>query len=107
MATAEQILEVLVGKKVFTGRQWVSYDETDTPLVDAGGVLWKGVHGALLWGALFLPAAVPLPDAGGGGGGRHHQVESAQSSRHMLLLQQAHEEDEILLALLHVVIQEM
>lgn len=31
------------------GRQWRVYDAGGTEITDSGGVLWKGVHGALLW----------------------------------------------------------
>ena len=50
MATEQDILEVLTGKKIFDGRTWRVYDQTDTEIASAGGVLWRGVHGALLWG---------------------------------------------------------
>ena len=55
MATEEQILEVLTGKKVFDGNTWRVYDATDTEIADASGVIWHGgVHGALLWGRQLL-----------------------------------------------------
>lgn len=47
--TAAAVLEILVGEKRFDGGKWVSYDAGGTPLVDTGGVLWRGLHGALLW----------------------------------------------------------
>ena len=49
MATEDTILAVLTGRKQFDGRQWRVYDASGTELTDSGGVLWKGVHGALLW----------------------------------------------------------
>lgn len=49
MATEDTILAVLTGRKQFDGRQWRVYDSGGTELTDSGGVLWKGVHGALLW----------------------------------------------------------
>ncbi len=49
MATEADILAVLTGRKQFDGRQWRVYDSGGTELADSGGVLWKGVHGALLW----------------------------------------------------------
>ena len=49
MATEDTILAVLSGRKQFDGRQWRVYDAGGTELTDSGGVLWKGVHGALLW----------------------------------------------------------
>ncbi len=49
MATEADILAVLTGRKQFDGRQWRVYDSGGTEIADAGGVLWKGVHGALLW----------------------------------------------------------
>ena len=49
MATEDTILAVLSGRKQFDGRQWRVYDSGGTELADPGGVLWKGVHGALLW----------------------------------------------------------
>lgn len=62
MSTEAQILAILTGRKVFDGRQWRVYDALGAELVDAGGVLWRGVHGALLWNANQQPAAI---DAGG------------------------------------------
>ena len=49
MATEADVLAVLTGRKQFDGRQWRVYDSGGTELADPGGVLWKGVHGALLW----------------------------------------------------------
>lgn len=49
MAIEADILAVLTGRKQFDGRQWRVYDSGGTEIADAGGVLWKGVHGALLW----------------------------------------------------------
>jgi len=49
MATEDTILAVLSGRKQFDGRQWRVYDSGGTELADSGGVLWQGVHGALLW----------------------------------------------------------
>lgn len=49
MATEAQVLEILVGKKVFDGRTWRVYDAGGVELADPGGVLWRGNHGALLW----------------------------------------------------------
>jgi hypothetical protein len=49
MVTEDTILAVLSGRKQFDGRQWRVYDSGGTELADSGGVLWKGVHGALLW----------------------------------------------------------
>jgi hypothetical protein len=49
MATEADILAVLTGRKQFDGRQWRVYDSGGTEIADSGGVLWKGVHGALLW----------------------------------------------------------
>lgn len=49
MATEDTILAILTGRKEFDGRVWHVYDASDAELVDAGGVLWRGVHGALLW----------------------------------------------------------
>lgn len=48
--TLEQIFEVLVGAKVFdqSSRQWRVYDSSGVELT-SGPVLWRGVHGALLW----------------------------------------------------------
>jgi hypothetical protein len=51
MSTEAQILALLTGRKVFDGRQWRVYDSGGTELADPGGVLWRGVHGALLWNA--------------------------------------------------------
>ena len=53
--TEEMILQILTGKKIFNGIGWSVYDDTDTLLTDAGGVIWHGgVHGALLWGRQLL-----------------------------------------------------
>ena len=49
MATAEDIAEVLRGKKVFDGRKWRVYDADGVELASAEGVLWRGNPGALLW----------------------------------------------------------
>ena len=49
MTIEDTILAVLSGRKQFDGRQWRVYDSGGTELADSGGVLWKGVHGALLW----------------------------------------------------------
>lgn len=49
MAVEDDILAVLTGRKQFDGRQWRVYDPGGTEIADPGGVLWKGVHGALLW----------------------------------------------------------
>lgn len=51
MATTAQVLALLTGAKVFDGALWRVYDAGGTELADPGGVLWRGVHGALLWGA--------------------------------------------------------
>ena len=50
MATEAEILAVLTGQKVFDGRQWRVYDAGGAEIT-TGGVLWRGVHGALLWNA--------------------------------------------------------
>ncbi len=63
MATLDQVLAILTGAKVFTGRQWRVYDANGAELADPGGVLWRGVHGALLWNANWRAAiAQPLGD---------------------------------------------
>jgi hypothetical protein len=49
MTTEAQILAILKGRKEFVGRTWKVYDSGNVELVDTGGVLWRGVHGALLW----------------------------------------------------------
>lgn len=58
MATEADILAVLTGRKQFDGRVWRVYDASSTEIADPGGVLWKGVHGALLWNA-NLPTTAP------------------------------------------------
>lgn len=58
MATTAQVLALLTGAKVFDGGVWRVYDAGGTELADPGGVLWRGVHGALLWGAAQGAAAV-------------------------------------------------
>ena len=55
MATEADILAVLTGRKQFDGRQWRVYDSGGTEIADAGGVLWKGVHVALLWNVNSTP----------------------------------------------------
>ena len=49
MATEADILAVLTGRKQFDGRRWRVYNASNVEIADSGGVLWKGVHGALLW----------------------------------------------------------
>lgn len=49
MATEAQILAVLTGAKVFDGNTWRVFDAGGTEIADSGGVLWRGVNGALLW----------------------------------------------------------
>lgn len=49
MTTEAQILALLTGQKVFDGRTWRVYGTGGGELADSGGVLWRGVHGALLW----------------------------------------------------------
>lgn len=65
MATEAEILALLTGRKVFDGRQWRVYDSGGVEIADPGGVLWKGVHGALLWNAALSQLN---RDAGDGGG---------------------------------------
>lgn len=69
MATEAEILAVLTGRKVFDGRQWRVYDAYGTEIT-TGGVLWRGVHGALLWNASRTVAT------GGGQSdfGRRHRI---------------------------------
>ncbi len=54
----DDILAVLRAKKVFdaNARTWRAYDETDTELTN-GSALWRGVHGAILWGREMAGAA--------------------------------------------------
>lgn len=66
MATEAEVLALLTGKKVFDGRQWRVYDSGGVELADPGGVLWRGVHGALLWNAVLQAVA----SGGAGGWGR-------------------------------------
>jgi hypothetical protein len=47
MATTAEILALLTGRKVFDGHKWRVYDAGGTEIADPGGVLWRGVHGAL------------------------------------------------------------
>lgn len=61
MATTAQVLALLTGAKVFDGAVWRVYDAGGSELADPGGVLWRGVHGALLWVAAQGAAAVPPP----------------------------------------------
>lgn len=65
MATTSEILAVLTGRKVFDGRQWRVYDGDGVELTADGGVLWRGVHGALLWNASRTVATTGSgPDSG-------------------------------------------
>lgn len=73
MTIAEQILALLTGKKVFDGAVWHVFDQHGIELTDVNGVLWRGVHGALLWnvnalaqetantGATAIPWGSPKP----------------------------------------------
>jgi hypothetical protein len=54
MTTETEILAVLTGRKQFVDRVWRVYDPGGTEIADSGGVLWKGVHGALLWNVNLL-----------------------------------------------------
>lgn len=49
MATPAQILEVLTARKEFDGTTWRVFADDGTELTDPGGVLWRGLHGSLLW----------------------------------------------------------
>jgi hypothetical protein len=51
-----QVLALLTGTKIFDGRTWRVYDQDGNELADPGGVLWRGVHGALLWNQSVLDA---------------------------------------------------
>lgn len=51
MAAEQQILALLTGRKVFDGVKWHVFDADGNELADPAGVLWRGVHGALLWNA--------------------------------------------------------
>ena len=59
MATTAEILSVLTGKKVFDGHKWRVYDPGGGELADLGGVLWRGMHGALLWNAAIQADPAP------------------------------------------------
>ena len=48
MATEAEVLAILRGRKEFVDRTWKVYDGGGAEIVDPGGVLWRGVHGALL-----------------------------------------------------------
>lgn len=50
--TLDQILAILTGRKEYdaaTGA-WRVYDANGNELTAPSGALWRGVHGALLWG---------------------------------------------------------
>lgn len=49
MATPAQILEVLTARKEFDGTTWRVLAGDGTELADPGGVLWRGLHGSMLW----------------------------------------------------------
>lgn len=112
MATADQVLALLTGAKVFDGATWRVHDAGGVELADPGGVLWRGVHGALLWGAVWQPAAAfpatPVALGGGGGGGIWSQPVQRYSAhgthdRQIEVPISAHaaeDEDEIVMAIL-------
>lgn len=66
MSQLDQILDVLTGEKRFDGAKWVSYDAAGAPLTDAGGVLWRGLHGWLLYNEA-IGQAEDVSVYGGGG----------------------------------------
>lgn len=70
MATTAQVLALLTGAKVFDGGVWRVYDAGGAELADPGGVLWRGVHGALLWGAAFVAAGGVNTDTSQGVAGK-------------------------------------
>ena len=95
MATPEQILAVLTGKKVFAGGSWRVYAADGSELADSGGVLWRGVHGALLWAALALTGTpvdqIPIEPP---------RYYSAALDMVQALRRQQLEEDEVILAVI-------
>lgn len=50
MAALDQILAILMGRKVYdsTTKLWRIYDQYGTELADPGGILLRGLHGWLL-----------------------------------------------------------
>ena len=63
MTTEAEVLEVLLGQKVFDGRLWHVYDAGGTELTTLDGAQWHGgTHGAILWGQ-------PASTFGAGGAG--------------------------------------
>lgn len=90
MSQLDQILAVLQGEKRFDGAKWVSHDAAGTPLVDLGGVLWRGLHGWLLQKSnVFEQAPVVEPGFAGGMTWRPYKRRPRE------------EEEALLLAVLH------
>lgn len=94
MSTESQILALLTGRKVFDGRQWRVYDSGGTELADPGGVLWRGVHGALLWNAALVQTDDQPGQVYGGRRRRVDDLDAEDVRRHweLLELRQASEE---------------
>ncbi len=67
MATLDQVLAILMGRKVYdaTTKLWRVYDADGNELADPSGILLRGLHGWLLQQATML-ATVPAPTTGGG-----------------------------------------
>lgn len=64
MSQLDQILAVLTGEKRFDGAKWVAYDAANAPLTDAGGALWRGLHGWLLSVSALNVQPDAVPDGG-------------------------------------------
>lgn len=94
MATEQQVLEILLGQKVRSGNTWRVYDAGGAELADASGVLFKGVMGALLWGAMVNPFAPSVEPS---------SYYTVGKEAHM---RQLREEDETLLAILQMFVME-
>lgn len=89
MGDQEQILALLLARKVFDGRSWRAYDAAGVEIQDPGGVLSKGVHGALL-----LQAALAFQDSAGGDGPAARNRFYVKHKGQLLLfdsLQEAHD----------------
>ena len=72
MASLDQILAILTGRKVYdsTTRLWRVYDQNGIELADPSGILFRGLHGWLLQQAVLVASVTPvIPVQGGNGGG--------------------------------------
>lgn len=98
MTTEADILAVLTGRKVFDGAKWRVYAPDGSELADPGGVLWKSVHGALLWAQVAVDRVVDTATEAA----RYYTVGGMTPQMRRRL----QEEDEVLLAVLQMFVME-